>query len=214
MMNMIREYILKRQSLACLFLLIDTRLEMQKADRQFLHFLGSNQIPFTLIFTKTDKITPSQVKQNIEQYKKTLLETWESLPPVFQTSALHKKGRKELLEFIRETHICKYFFIAQRPRPAGNSVSFDLVIFTGLKTGIDYSGTSDKINRKILTAMGKEYCPDNILFYPVLPRLNADGSVDEVWCQSQYASGGLSQKSKDDIFIGLSVIKELLLKKV
>jgi GTP-binding protein len=103
MMNMIREYILKRQSLACLFLLIDTRLEMQKADRQFLHFLGSNQIPFTLVFTKTDKITPSQVKQNIDQYKKTLLETWESLPPVFLTSALHKKGREELLEFIRET---------------------------------------------------------------------------------------------------------------
>ncbi len=103
MMNMIREYILKRQSLACLFLLIDTRLEMQKADRQFLHFLGSNQIPFTLVFTKTDKITPSQVKQNIDQYKKTLLETWESLPPVFLTSALHKKGRKELLEFIRKT---------------------------------------------------------------------------------------------------------------
>ena len=103
MMNMIREYILKRQSLACLFLLIDTRLEMQKADRQFLHFLGSNQVPFTLVFTKTDKITPSQVKQNIDQYKKTLLETWESLPPVFLTSALHKKGREELLEFIRET---------------------------------------------------------------------------------------------------------------
>ena len=103
MMKMIREYILKRQNLTCLFLLIDTRLEMQKADRQFLHFLGSNQVPFTLVFTKTDKITPSQVKQNIDQYKKTLLESWESLPPVFQTSALHKKGRKELLEFIRET---------------------------------------------------------------------------------------------------------------
>jgi GTP-binding protein len=103
MMKMIREYILKRQSLACLFLLIDTRLEMQKADRQFLHFLGSNQVPFTLVFTKTDKITPSQVKQNIDQYKKSLLESWESLPPVFLTSALHKKGREELLEFIRET---------------------------------------------------------------------------------------------------------------
>ena len=103
MMKMIREYILKRQSLACLFLLIDSRLEMQKADRQFLHFLGSNQVPFTLVFTKTDKITPSQVKQNIDQYKKTLLESWESLPPVFLTSALHKKGREELLEFIQET---------------------------------------------------------------------------------------------------------------
>ena len=103
MMNMIREYILKRQNLACLFLLIDTRLEMQKADRQFLQFLGSNQVPFALVFTKTDKITPAQVRQNIDQYKKTLLESWESLPPVFMTSALHKKGRGELLEFIQET---------------------------------------------------------------------------------------------------------------
>jgi GTP-binding protein len=103
MMNMIREYILKRQNLACLFLLIDTRLEMQKADRQFLQFLGSNQVPFALVFTKTDKITPAQVRQNIDQYKKTLLESWESLPPVFLTSAFHKKGREELLEFIKET---------------------------------------------------------------------------------------------------------------
>ena len=103
MMKMIREYILKRQNLACLFLLIDTRLEMQKADRQFLQFLGSNQVPFALVFTKTDKITPSQVRQNTDQYKKTLLESWESLPPVFLTSAFHKKGRKELLEFIKET---------------------------------------------------------------------------------------------------------------
>ncbi len=103
MMKMIREYILKRQNLSCLFLLIDIRLEMQKADRQFLDFLGSNQVPFALVFTKTDKITPTQVGQNIEQYKKSLLESWESLPPVFKTSALHKKGRGELLEFIQET---------------------------------------------------------------------------------------------------------------
>ena len=103
MMKMIQEYVLKRQNLVCLFLLIDARLEMQKTDRQFLHFLGSNQAPFALVFTKTDKITPMQVRQNIDQYKKNLLESWESLPPVFLTSVLHKKGRGELLEFIQET---------------------------------------------------------------------------------------------------------------
>jgi len=103
MMKMIREYVLKRQNMVCLFLLIDARLEMQKTDRQFLHFLGSNQVPFAMVFTKTDKITPMQVRQNIDQYKKNLLESWESLPPVFLTSALHKKGRGELLEFIQET---------------------------------------------------------------------------------------------------------------
>ncbi len=103
MMKMIREYVLKRQNLVCLFLLIDARLEMQKTDRQFLHFLGSNQVPFAMVFTKTDKITPMQVRQNTDQYKKNLLESWESLPPVFLTSALHKKGRGELLEFIQKT---------------------------------------------------------------------------------------------------------------
>jgi len=103
MMKMIREYVLKRQNLVCLFLLIDVRLEMQKTDRQFLQFLGGNQVPFALIFTKTDKITTNQIRQNTEQYKKILLESWEFLPPVFLTSALHKKGRGEVLEFIQET---------------------------------------------------------------------------------------------------------------
>lgn len=103
MMKMIREYVLKRQNLVCLFLLIDARLEMQKTDRQFLQFLGSNRVPFALVFTKTDKITPNQVRANVDQYKKTLLESWESLPPVFLTSALQKKGRGEVLEFIQET---------------------------------------------------------------------------------------------------------------
>jgi GTP-binding protein len=103
MMKMIREYVLKRQNLVCLFLLIDARLEMQKTDRQFLHFLGSNQVPFALVFTKTDKITGNRMRQNIDHFKKNMLESWESLPPVFLTSALHKKGRGELLEFIQET---------------------------------------------------------------------------------------------------------------
>ncbi len=103
MMKMIREYVLKRKNMVCLFLLIDARLEMQKTDLQFLQFLGSNQVPFALVFTKTDKFTDSRIRQNIDQYKKSLLESWESLPPVFLTSALHKKGRGELLEFIQET---------------------------------------------------------------------------------------------------------------
>ena len=103
MMKMIREYVLNRKNLVCLFLLIDARLEMQKTDRQFLQFLGSNQVPFALVFTKTDKFTGSRIQQNIDQYKKSLLESWESLPPVFLTSALLKKGRGELLEFIQET---------------------------------------------------------------------------------------------------------------
>ena len=103
MMNMIREYVLKRQALVCLFLLIDARLEMQKADRQFLNFLGKNRVPFALVFTKADKITSGRAKQNMDRYRETLLDSWESLPPVFLTSASQKKGREEVLEFIKET---------------------------------------------------------------------------------------------------------------
>lgn len=103
MMKMIREYVLKRPNLVCLFLVIDARLEMQKTDRQFLDFLGSNHVSFALVFTKTDKISGTRLRQNIDHYKSALLESWESLPAVFLTSALRKKGRKELLEFIQET---------------------------------------------------------------------------------------------------------------
>ncbi len=103
MTKMIREYALKRKNLVCLFLLIDARLEMQKADRLFLHFLGSNRVPFALVFTKTDKISGARLRQNTEQYKQMMLASWESLPPVFLTSASHGKGRDELLEFIEET---------------------------------------------------------------------------------------------------------------
>ena len=103
MMKMIQDYVLQRKNLVCLFLLIDARLDMQKADRQFLHFLGSNHIPFVLVFTKTDKVAGNRIRQNIADYENTLLESWESLPEIFLTSALHKKGREELLEFIKET---------------------------------------------------------------------------------------------------------------
>jgi GTP-binding protein len=103
MIKMIREYILKRPNLVCLFLLVDARLEMQKADKQFLRFLGRNQVPFALVFTKTDKISATRLRQNTDQYKETMLESWESLPPVFLTSALQKKGQEELLGFIGET---------------------------------------------------------------------------------------------------------------
>jgi GTP-binding protein len=103
MKKMIREYVLKRQALVCLFLLIDARLEMQKTDRQFLNFLGKHRVPFALVFTKTDKITTGRAKENINRYKDSLMDSWESLPPVFLTSASQKKGREELLEFIKET---------------------------------------------------------------------------------------------------------------
>jgi GTP-binding protein len=103
MMNMIREYVLGSERLVCLFLLIDIRLEMQKADREFLQFLGSKQVPFVLVFTKTDKLSKNQLSSNLDEYKKSLLVNWESLPDIFLTSALKNKGRDEILDFIKKT---------------------------------------------------------------------------------------------------------------
>jgi GTP-binding protein len=103
MMRMIREYILKSEHLVCLFLLVDTRLDMQAADREFLRFLGSNRVPFALVFTKTDKLPKSRLGGRVEQYRKSMLETWETLPDIFLTSALRHEGRDEIMEFIRKT---------------------------------------------------------------------------------------------------------------
>ncbi len=103
MIRMMREYILKSDRLVYLFLLIDIRLKMQKADMEFLQFLGKNQIPFVLVFTKTDKVTKNQLSRNLEQYKNTMLETWESLPEIFLTSAHKNSGREEILNFIQKT---------------------------------------------------------------------------------------------------------------
>jgi len=103
MMKMIREYVLKSERLVCLFLLIDVRLKMQKADLEFLQFLGNNLVPFVLVFTKTDKLTKNQLSRNLNQYKNNLLETWESLPDIFLSSALKNHGREEILEFIEKT---------------------------------------------------------------------------------------------------------------
>ena len=103
MIRRIREYILNSERLVSLFLLIDVRLKMQNADREFLQFLGKNKVPFALVFTKTDKLKKNQLSQNIEQYKNTMLETWDTLPEIFLTSALKKLGRKEVLEFIKKT---------------------------------------------------------------------------------------------------------------
>lgn len=98
--KIIDSYILYREELTCLFLLIDCRHEPQKIDLEFIEFLGENGIPFSIIFTKTDKISKSKLNDNITTYKEKLLETWEELPPVFFTSSLKKEGREEILDYI------------------------------------------------------------------------------------------------------------------
>ncbi|MBP7369790.1 MAG: YihA family ribosome biogenesis GTP-binding protein [Paludibacteraceae bacterium] len=98
----IKNYILLREQLACLFVLIDIRHKPQKIDLEFMEWLGSNGIPFCIIFTKTDKLSASQIDENIEKYQQKMLENWEQLPPYFKTSSNKKSGREELLDYIEE----------------------------------------------------------------------------------------------------------------
>ncbi len=100
--EIIDHYILEREEMTCLFVLLDCRHEPQKIDLEFMEFLGENGIPFAIIFTKADKISASKLSLNITAYKERLLETWEELPPVFKTSSSKKAGKEELLDYIEE----------------------------------------------------------------------------------------------------------------
>ncbi|MFC2138358.1 ribosome biogenesis GTP-binding protein YihA/YsxC [Bacteroidota bacterium] len=100
--KMITDYVLNRKNLYCLFVLIDSRHEPLKLDIEFITFLGEKQVPFAIIFTKTDKLSVEGLKKNIEIYKNQLLKSWEILPPIFITSAIKRTGRYELLEFIEK----------------------------------------------------------------------------------------------------------------
>jgi len=100
--QIIESYILNRESLTCLFVLIDSRHEPQKIDLEFIEWLGENEVPFTLVFTKADKLSNSKLSLNISAYKEKLLEQWEELPPVFVTSSENRSGREELLDYIDE----------------------------------------------------------------------------------------------------------------
>ena len=98
--RIIEQYILGRDSLTCLFVLIDSRLEPQKIDMQFIRWLGENGIPFAIVFTKSDKSGRDTLNRNIKTFLNTLSEEWEELPPHFATSAMKRSGREELLGYI------------------------------------------------------------------------------------------------------------------
>lgn len=98
-----REYILKRENLISLFVLLDPRVKPMKADIEFMEFLGLNAIPFARVFTKSDKMSSVQVSRSIELYDTEMLKSWESLPVTFITSSVSKLGRTELLDYIEET---------------------------------------------------------------------------------------------------------------
>ena len=98
--TIIEDYILEREQMTNLFVLIDSRLEPQKIDLEFMEWLGENGIPFAIIFTKADKLKGGRLKMNINSYLRELRKQWEELPPYFISSSEDRTGRKEILDYI------------------------------------------------------------------------------------------------------------------
>jgi GTP-binding protein len=98
--TMIDDYLQKRENLICTFVLIDSRHEPQKIDLEFMEYLGVNNIPFYIIFTKADKLSKTQLSQNIQNYQKIMLENWEEMPSYFISSSESNLGRTEILDAI------------------------------------------------------------------------------------------------------------------
>lgn len=99
---MIRNYILRRENMVCLFVLIDSRHEPRQIDLDFMAWLGENGVPFVMVFTKADKLTAAQQKSCISDYEKVMLESWERMPGAFLTSAETGLGKIEILDYIGE----------------------------------------------------------------------------------------------------------------
>ncbi|MCQ2308888.1 MAG: ribosome biogenesis GTP-binding protein YihA/YsxC [Bacteroidales bacterium] len=100
--KMLDSYIMNRRNLITTFVLVDSRIEPQKIDLEFMAKLGESQVPFVIIFTKADKLKKNQLINNIEAYKTRLLEEWEELPTMFVTSSESGLGKDDVLDFIEE----------------------------------------------------------------------------------------------------------------
>ncbi|MGE9516328.1 MAG: ribosome biogenesis GTP-binding protein YihA/YsxC [Solitalea-like symbiont of Acarus siro] len=101
---LIKDYLCNRDNLCCIMLLIDSRLQAQAIDLEFLEFLGLNDLAFVIVFTKSDKLSTVSLNKNIASYKEVLSEQWEVLPDIFITSSKTKKGHADLLKFIELTN--------------------------------------------------------------------------------------------------------------
>ena len=99
---MINNYITRRRNLVTTFVLVDSRHEPQNNDLGFMGWLGESQVPFSIVFTKADKVSKAELDRNVEALKRRLLEDWEELPPIFITSSEKKQGREELLAYIEQ----------------------------------------------------------------------------------------------------------------
>ena len=100
--QMIRGYILQREQLVNVFVLVDIRLEPQAIDLDFINWLGESSVPFSIVFTKADKLNVAKVRANKEAYERKLSETWEEMPMMFVTSSENKLGKEDILDYIEE----------------------------------------------------------------------------------------------------------------
>lgn len=100
--RIIEDYILEREQLTNLFVLLDCRHEPQEIDLEFMEWLGENGIPFSIIFTKIDKISKGRLQENLRVYQAKLQDSWDELPPIFLSSSEKKEGRSEILDYIEE----------------------------------------------------------------------------------------------------------------
>jgi len=102
--HFIEQYILKRPNLILLYVLVDCRIEPQKIDVEFINWLGQHQVPFQLVFTKSDKLKPNALEQNLSIYNAKLEETWEEVPSIIKTSSISKTGQDEILSLVEENN--------------------------------------------------------------------------------------------------------------
>lgn len=100
--RMIEQYLQQRPNLMCIFVLIDVRHEPQEVDMEFMLWLGEQKLPFVMVFTKSDKLSPPKRDKNVALYKRKMLKDWESMPQYFVTSAVENRGSDQLLSFIHE----------------------------------------------------------------------------------------------------------------
>lgn len=102
MLQFIKKYILHAPDLMNLFVLLDSRIKPQQSDLKFMEWLGMNEIPFTMVFTKMDKLSSSALSKNLAAYREAMLDTWEFLPPIIKTSAVSRHGKDEILNYIEQ----------------------------------------------------------------------------------------------------------------
>ena len=103
--KMISDYLINRKNLISLFVLIDSRHELQDIDSEFMQWLAENEIPFSIIFTKTDKLSKTKLSKNIKAFKQNMLVDWSELPNIFSTSAIKKDGLEEVLSYINKLNL-------------------------------------------------------------------------------------------------------------